>query len=67
MALVEFTSDLADINSFDQPDRNAEKETSNSSAADAKKRNKFLDIVTSSSIEKRLQTISLVHCSLREF
>jgi len=44
MALVEFTSDLADINSFDQPDRNVEKETSNSSAADAKKRNKFLDI-----------------------
>ena len=35
MALVKLTSDLSQIKSFDQPDRNVEKETSNSSAADS--------------------------------
>jgi len=43
MALVKLTSDLSQINSFDQPDRNVEKESPNASAADAKKNNKFLD------------------------
>ena len=43
MALVELKSDLSRINSFKQPDRNDEKETSNSSAADSKRNNKFLD------------------------
>ena len=43
MALVKLTSDLSQIKSFDQPDRNVEKETSNSSAADSKRNNKFLD------------------------
>ena len=43
MALVELKSDLSQINSFDQPDRNVEKESPNASAADSKKRGKFLD------------------------
>ena len=43
MALVELKSDLSQINSFDQPNRNVEKESANASAADSKKRGKFLD------------------------
>ena len=43
MSLVELKSDLSDINSFDQPDRNVEKESPSATAADAKKRGKFLD------------------------
>ena len=43
MALVKLKSDLSDINSFDQPNRNVEKESPSATAADAKKRGKFLD------------------------
>ena len=43
MALVKLKSDLSDINSFDQPNRNVEKESPNATSADAMKRGKFLD------------------------